>query len=254
MVVPARIVLFVWLSAASVAVLADDPEDELPRHRIDIGTSFLNTIAVDSFVATVGYTYNVTRSSNFNVTLPLIDPDTELSGDSGTGDLIAAYSWVPSLRVGANPWVPRTVGTGIAILAPTGSVSAGRSLDAWIVAPYAGLVLPMTDRFIIAPQAGYIHSLDRTADNVNLRLVYTELGFSFVALNGFWITYLPQLVRDLEAADWSTNHRLSIGKMFSRRFGASIDHAWFERFNFGSDVPGERGYDRQVDLNIHFTF
>ena len=124
MVVPARIVLFVWLSAASVAVLADDPEDELPRHRIDIGTSFLNTIAVDSFVATVGYTYNVTRSSNFNVTLPLIDPDTELSGDSGTGDLIAAYSWVPSLRVGANPWVPRTVGTGIAILAPTGSVAS----------------------------------------------------------------------------------------------------------------------------------
>ena len=230
------------------------PAEERPVHRIDIGTSFLNTVDLDSFVASLGYTYNVSDSSNLSVTLPVLDPDTARSGNSGVGDMVLAYSWVPFLRVSANPWVPRTVGTGVAVLAPTGNPESGRSLDAWIVAPYVGFAILATDRIVLTPQLGYVHSLDKTIDGVDIRLGFVELGFSFVALNGFWVSYVPQIVRDVESNEWTDNHQVSIGKMFSPGFGASVGYSYFDRFNFGSDAPGQLGFDRQLDLNIHFTF
>lgn len=239
---------------------ADDEEKSEPlagselRHRIDLSATFFDSLSIDSVSGSIGYTYNLTAKSNLNISVPYLDPDTGTANDSGFGDTIMSFSYVPSTTISAHPWVPRTVGTGLAILAPTGNVSEGRSLDAWVVAPYVGLVAPLTERFFVAPQAGYVHSFDKTVDGTELRLAFAEIGMGFVANNGFWTSYFPQFVRDLESDKWAINHRFAIGKMVSQKFGVSLDFSFVERFNFGSDVPPESGFDRQIDLSAHFNF
>ena len=233
---------------------AADSSNDYPRHRIDLGALFLDEVSSDSFNGTVGYTYNLTHNANIGVTLPYIDPDTSASGNSGIGDTIVALSFVPSVRIGANPWVPRTVGTGIAVLAPTGDADEGRSLDSWVVSPYLGLIVPLTDSFFFAPQIGYVYSLDKTAAGTELRIAFAETGLGFVAFNGFWASYFPSFAFDMETDDWAINHRLAIGKMLSTNFGLSLDYTFVERFHFGSDLPDDSGFDRQIEFNVHFAF
>jgi len=238
----------------SQSVVANDVDDAPLRHRVDIGAIFLNGFSADSMIGTVGYTYNLTTSANFNVAVPYLDPDTATGGDSGFGDTILSLSYVPSVEISANPWVPRTVGTGLSILAPTGNVNEDRSLDAWVITPYLGLVIPLTDHFFFAPQLGYSHSLDKVVGDVDLRLAFTELGFAYVSDKGFWASYFPRFAFDLECDDWAIDHRLAVGKMVTRKFGLSIDYVFVERFNFGSDIPDAHGFDRRVELNVHFSY
>jgi hypothetical protein len=246
----------------SQSVVANDVEDSQTddsasaeiRHRIDLSAVFLDQISGDALYGTVAYTYDLTTNSNFNVTVPYLDPDRDTGGNSGFGDTILSLSFVPSVRMSANPWVPRTVGTGISVLAPTGNADEGRSLDAWIVTPYLGLVIPLTDRFFLAPQIGYTHSLDKTAADTDLRLAFAEVGFAYVSAKGFWASYFPRFAFDLQRDDWAIDHRIALGKMVTRKFGLSVDYVLIERFNFGSDVPNLRGFDRQIELSVHFAY
>jgi hypothetical protein len=236
----------------------DDPSVERvrsqPRHRIDVSAVFLDNVSADSVNGVVDYTYNLNSKSNISVSVPFVDPNTSTGGNSGIGDTVMAFSYVPSVTVSANPWVPRTVGSGFAALAPTGSAKDGRSLDTWVLTPFLGLVIPITDRVFIAPQVGYVHSVDKTIAGTDLRLAYGELGVSFVAFNGFWSSYFPKFVRDLESDEWAVNHRLGVGKMLSTRFGLSIDYSFIERFNFGSDLPAQSGFDELIELRMHYAF
>jgi hypothetical protein len=250
------------LATFAQSVVAADAEDgesdnsaaTVPRHRIDISAVFLNGASTDSVDGIVGYTYNLTGNTNFNVTVPYLDPDRSTGGNSGFGDTILSVSYVPLVKVSANPWVPRTVGTGISILAPTGNADEGRSLDTWVITPFLGLVIPLTDHFFLAPQLGYVHSLNKTVVDTDLRLAFAEVGFAYVSSKGFWASYFPRFAFDLERDDWAIDHRLSIGKMVTETFGLSVDYVFVERFNLGSDVPNARGFDEQIELNVHFAY
>ena len=232
----------------------DSAEGPGLRHRIDIGAAFFDSLSVDSLNGIAGYTYNLTDKSNVTVSIPYIDPDTGTSGDSGFGDLVVAISYAPTTTITAHPWVPRTVGTGIAVLAPTGDPVLGRSLDAWVISPFLGLVVPLSNRMFFAPQLGYLHSFGKTAGNSELRLAFAEVGFGFVAINGFWTSYFPRITRDLESDDWAVNHRFAVGKMFTQRVGLSFDYSLVERFTFGSSLPAGSGFDKLLELNAHFAF
>jgi hypothetical protein len=246
----------------SQSVAADDVEDSESkdsataeiRHRIDIGAVFMDSISTDSINGILGYTYNLTNNTNINVTVPYLDPDTATGSNSGFGDTIFSLSYVPLVKVSANPWVPRTVGTGISILAPTGNADEGRSLDTWIITPFVGLVVPLTDHFFLAPQLGYVHSLNKTVVDTDLRLAFAELGFAYVSSKGFWASYFPRFAFDLERDDWAIDHRLAVGKMLTTNFGLGLDYVFIERFNFGSDIPNARGFDEQIELNVHFAY
>jgi hypothetical protein len=243
-------------------VVADDAEDSesedsttaVTRHRIDIGAAYLDSASTDSINGILGYTYSLTSNTILNVTVPYLDPDTATGRNSGFGDTILSLSFIPLVEVSANPWVPRTVGTGISVLAPTGNADEGRSLDAWVITPFLGLVVPLTDRFFLAPQLGYVHSLDKIAGDVDLRLAFAEIGIAYVSAKGFWASYFPRFAFDLERDDWAIDHRLSVGKMVTRNFGISVDYVFIERFNFGSYIPNAKGFDERIDLNVHFAF
>ncbi len=254
------LIVAIACSIFSPGVVADDLDDSdsedtaaaVARHRFDISAVFLDSVYSDSRIGILGYTYNMTSNSNFSVAVPYLDPDTGTGSNSGFGDTVFSLSFVPLVEVSANPWIPRAVGTGISILAPTGNADEGRSFDTWLITPFVGLVTPLTDEFFIAPQIGYVHSLDRTAADTNLRLAFAEFGVAYVSLEGFWASYFPRFVFDLERDDWAIDHRLSLGKMVTRNIGLSVDYVFIERFNFGSDTSNVSGYDKQIELNLHF--
>jgi hypothetical protein len=254
------LVIAVALSVFGQRVVADDKADSeseesaaaVARHRFDISAVFLGGVNGDSINGILGYTYNMTSNSNFSVAIPYLDPDTATGSNSGLGDTVFSFSFVPLVEVSANPWVPRAVGTGISIIAPTGNANEGRSFDTWLFTPYVGLVIPLTDQFFFAPQLGYVHSLDRTVAGTHLRLAFAEIGVAYVSVEGFWASYFPRFAFDLERDDWAIDHRLSLGKMVTEKFGLSIDYVFVERFNFGSEIPNATGFDSQIELNVHF--
>jgi hypothetical protein len=224
------------------------------RHRIDVTAVYLDGDSADSINGLLGYTYSLTSNAIVNVTVPYIDPDRATGGNSGFGDALLSFSYVPLVKVSANPWVPRTVGTGISVLAPTGSTKDGRSLDAWVITPYVGLVIPLSDQFFLAPQLGYTHTLDEAVGGTDLRLAFAEVGIAYVSLKGFWASYFPRFIFDLERDDWAIDHRIALGKMVTSNVGFSIDYVFIERFNFGSDIPNVRGFDKQIELSVHFAY
>jgi len=77
----------------------------------------------------ISYAYSANDNSNLQLSVPYLDPDLDAGGNSRFGDLVAALSFVPSLRLGVNPWVPRTIGSGLTLLMPTGDAKEGRRLD-----------------------------------------------------------------------------------------------------------------------------
>jgi hypothetical protein len=260
--IPGVLIAAIACFTFSQSVVAEDMEDSESqdsadaaiRHRIDIGAAFLNSASADSIDGILGYTYNLTNNANLNVTVPYLDPDRATGGNSGFGDTILSLSYVPLVKVSANPWVPRTVGTGISILAPTGNADEGRSLDTWVITPFLGLVIPLTDHFFLAPQLGYVHSLNKTVVDTDLRLAFAEVGFAYVSSKGFWASYFPRFAFDLKRDDWAIDHRLAVGTMLTTNFGLGLDYVFIERFNFGSNIPNARGFDERIELNVFFAY
>jgi len=231
-----------------------ESKEFIARHRVDVTTIFVDSISSDSANGLLGYTYNLTGNSNISAVVPYLDPDFEQGGDSGFGDLLVSFSITPFSKLSANPWVPRTVGSGVALWIPTGSERDGRTLGSFIAMPYLGLVIPMGERFFFAPQVGYVHSFSKTVSGTNYRVLTAETGIAYIAENGFWISYFPQVLRDLESNEWAIDHRLAVGMMFSPRFGMSFDYVFVDRYSFGSNLPVEAGFDEQIELSLHFTF
>lgn len=243
-------------------LVADDKSSEesnissqtAPNQRLDFSATYLNGLDSNSLDAMVTYTHTVNTDTNLSLAVPYKDPNLSESGDNGFGDIIGIYSFVPSLIIDASPWVPATLGSGIAVLAPTGSTAEGRSLDSWVFVPFFGYAVTLTDDIFIAPQVSYVHSVDEVITGGKLRLLSAEIGVTYVNFYGFWASYFPELTKDLEANEWSMNHRVSLGTMLTKHSGISVDFTRVERFHFGSPTPKQTGFDEQIDINIHFTF
>ena len=257
---------FFYLSSSVVASFAaESPESATThgvseeerasaRHRFDLTTLFLDEIEQNTATVLFGYTYNLTKNSNLNLSLPYIDSNVSEKGGSGIGDLSVAYSFVPFVAISAKPWIPRTVGSGLSVLFPTGDAEEVGGFDTTVVSPFLGFAFPLSDTFGVLPSVSYSHSLEETAFGTDVRLITAELGLSFVTVNGFWINYFPEAIRDLETDNTAINHRITVGKELSRRFGFSLDYSRVDRVNFTVDFPSESGFDTLYEFNLHFTF
>lgn len=257
---------FFYLSSSGVNNLAaeeldtttthDSPNEERAsaRHRLDLTTLFLDEIEENSATVLFGYTYNLTKNSNLNLSLPYIDSNVSGKGGSGIGDLSVAYSFVPFVPISAKPWIPRTVGSGLSILFPTANAEKVGGFDTTVISPFLGLAFPLSNTFAILPSFGYSHSVEETSIGTDVRLATAELGISYVTINGFWINYFPEAIHDLETDNTAINHRLTVGKELSRRFGLSLDYSRVDRVNFTVDLPTDRGFDTLYEFNLHFTF
>lgn len=248
---------FVELVCADKEIEASEtttlPVEDRARHRIDLTALFLDEIEEDTATALFGYTYNLNPRSNLSFALPFEDSDFGREGGSGIGDLNISFSYVPSVSLSAKPWVPRTIGSGLSMLLPTASADVG-GLDTTIVTPFLGMVFPVGDKFAIYPLLAYAHSLEETNLGTDVRLATAEVGLTYVSDSGFWISYFPAAIHDLETDGTAVNHRWSVGKEFFRWFGLSFDYSRIERENFTIDLPAESGFNTLYELNVHFTF
>jgi hypothetical protein len=98
------------------------------------------------------------------------------------------------------------------------------------------------------------HSLDSIVSGADLRALTADFGVAYVGFIGFWASYFPQFLWDLKSKDWAINHRLAVGKMFTPLFGLGVDYVFIERYAFGSTLPTEAGFDRQIEVTAYFTF
>lgn len=196
----------------STITTSTQPAKKTARHRLDLTTLFLDEIDTNSATLIFGYTYNLNAKSNLSFALPYQDADTGRTGDSGIGDLIITFSYIPSISLSANPWVPKAVGSGVSLLLPTADSDRMENPDATIVTPFIGFVFPILSDFAVYPSLAYTHSLERTAIGTDVRLVTAEVDMTYVSPHAFWVSYAPAIIRDLEIDDTAVNHRLTIRK------------------------------------------
>jgi len=224
-----------------------------PRHRFDGSFAFLDSADVDSSFLLLSYTYSLKQTVNLSLTLPLIDPDVGTSGTNyEPGDLGIAISWVPFFEISANPWVPKSVGTGLFVLVPTGQ--APRTFDAWVINPFLGFVLPLSDHWFFLPQGAMYWGLDRTAFGTDVEVFSLSAGLTYVSDSGFWATVNAELARDFFFDETAVNWEATVGKMFSPRFGLSADFFNYELLDPFTGVPLGSTGDTQININLHFTF
>jgi len=79
------------------------------------------------------------------VSISYLDARLDKAGGRGIGDTSFVFSWAPTVPITVGPWVPRKLGSGVAVILPTGKASDARSLDATVLAPFLGLVYPVTE-------------------------------------------------------------------------------------------------------------
>jgi hypothetical protein len=230
------------------------PAASAPRHRLDSSLSFLDTVDLDSLHLEIAYTYSLTPNANLSLTLPLVDGDVDKRGGYGIGDLGLSVSFTPFTAIAANPWVPKTVGTGLAAVLPTGNPDKNRGQGVFVLGPFVGGVFFLSDRFFVTPQLGYFHSFGEPAAGVDIRLGTASIGLTFVSFNGFWVAPLVELARDFEAGELAFNYDIIVGKMFSSGLGVSV---WYFDYELLDPVTGAgrgRAGDRQIAVNLHVTF
>lgn len=255
------LVLLSALAAAiysPVALSADAAESNtqrpLSRHSIDLGLSFLESRDFNSLTGLFSYRYNMTPNSNFTVTVPYVDSDFGEKGGSGIGDTELVYTWSPNLDITADPWVPKTAGSGLALVVPTGTAGDGRSLDTYILMPFLGLVIPVSEHLYVYPGFQAAVSTDRTVTGRDVRLGMGRVGLTWLGEYGFWASFDPVYIKDFEADATHLNLGVEAGKLFSTGFGFSVRYDDLEQFLPGAIPSEEDQYDQVVTVSLHFVF
>jgi len=235
-----------------VEVAADVEPQAAPRHRFDLGGNFFDTEEGQIATGLLSYTWIARPSHAFSLTLPFVGAKISETEGSGIGDLVAQYSWVPSVELDANPWFPRSMGIGLTLILPSGDSDKGIGDDRWVAIPNLGWVVPINRRFSFLPLLQYVRSFDEMSEEDDLELVNLELGLTYVSPGGFWVNYTPSIFEDLGPSDDNDlDHSLTLGKQF-RLFGVSLQVATIERPDREEEVSGPKA-DYLISLTFHFT-
>jgi len=114
--------------------------------------------------------------------------------------------------------------------------------------------IDLSAAFFVGPNLQYSQSVRVGARGRDVRTGSLKVALFYVRLSGLWIAYEPEIHRDFENDDAGINHGLTVGKMFSTRFGLSFDLDVFERVNPSTQEVIEGSFDRRFKLNVHLTF
>lgn len=225
------------------------------RHRADLSLVFHDGLDANSFSGLFEYTYNLGPRSNLGVLVPYLDSKLDEPGGTGVGDVSLTWSWAPFVSVSAAPWIPRRVGSGISLTLPTGNASDLRGLDATILTPFVGLVVPIgATRFSVFPSFTYSHSMGSVSTGEDLRVGTADLGINWLGEAGWWVTVYCTYIKDFESSKTYLNKAISVGRSFGKGWGLSIDLSESEFFLPGENVPGTRSYERDLIVNLHYNF
>jgi hypothetical protein len=245
-----------WL-ASSANLFASEPsaaETASPINRLDFTTVFFDTVNSDRLTGLFSYTRNFSMRSNLNLRVAYLDSNFGLSGGTGFGDTTVTWSYLPNAELSIGPWVPRIVGSGIAVTLPTGNENQARGLGSTIVTPFVGTVFPITDTFSIAPTLAYAYSVDQVITGEDLRVAVFDIGFIMVRKSGWWFSLYTGYVKDFEADNTTIGGRISVGKSFKNGWGLSTHYIDLEGFAPGIKPIGQNRFNQVYELTVHYSF
>jgi hypothetical protein len=264
----AALLFCIAIAAGTPAALAEQPDAPLGeaaddssaegapypprRHRLDFGSIWFDSEEGRQLTGFLQYSVTASDHHLFAATLPLIDSDVAGSAGSGIGDLALQYSYVPSAKLSASPWAPRSLGLGLGLIIPPGDFETGTASDWWIAIPSLGWVAQVSERFSLLPQLQYFQTLNRGASGFDLSSASLELGLLYVTPIEVWLNYTPKAFRDFKPeGDATLNHTLTVGKQFGRTFGTSLAFSSIERRDIQNTTIQEAD-DFATTLTLHF--
>lgn len=247
-----------WIVLGHASVLgaaqpSEDDDESGPRHRISFGAQWFDAAEGNSASGALTYFWAASDHHALAATVPVVLSDVNGAEGSGVGDTRLQYSWVPSAKITAAPWVPTTLGTGFGLIVPTGDPAKGTGVDRWVAIPTLGWVFTPGQHFAIQPSLQYLHSFDEGSPEDEIRSANLVLTFLYAAESGFWIDYTASIFRDFEP-EVTTNedHFLTIGMQFTRVFGGSATLGSIERPPI-QNPDFARGSDEFIELGLHFV-
>lgn len=237
---------------ASEGEAASAPSE--PHHRLDLGLDRFGSEDRDISTFAVGYTWAPGRQHAFNIGLNFIDSRlSDVEGD-GLSDTLLTYSWSPSEKVTAKPWLPRRFGMGLALSVPTGDLLEGTGSDMWIAAPFLGWPIPLGKKTTLLPSLAYLRSFSESDLAIPIEGFSLELGLVTAISKKWWLTVLPAVTEELVLHETIFSISAQVGREFGTRHGFSIEYGWVDddtisiALGLGSDV------NERIAVRGHFGF
>jgi hypothetical protein len=228
-------------------------EIDSPRHRVDFGLQWYDGAEGDIATGSLSYSWVPLDHHAFAATVLLVGSDVSNAEGSGIGDTRLQYSWVPSAKLTASGWLPKTLGTGFGLIVPTGDAAKGTGEDRWIAIPTLGWVFLIGERFSILPSLQYLHSFNEGSAGEDVSTANLEVGFLYVWSSGIWIKYTPSFFRDFQPVDdTNLDHFLLFGMQFSKIVGASLTLGSIERPPI-QDPSLARSSDQFAEVTLHIV-
>jgi hypothetical protein len=226
---------------------------ENPRNRIDFGMEWFDAADGRSLTGFLNYSWVPLSNHSLAATVLLIGSEYSETEGSGVGDLRLQYSFVPSAKLTASPWVPTSLGMGFGLIIPSGDPEKGTGDDRWVAIPTIGWVVAITKGLSFLPTLQYFDTFREGEAGQELSAANLELGFLYVTPSEFWVNYTPSVFRDFEPVDdTNVDHTLIIGQQFTRILAVSLTLGTVER----NQVQGgqiQRGSDRRAGFTLHFV-
>jgi hypothetical protein len=201
-------------------------------HRFDFSYTSVDTFDADVDLFLFGYTRAVRSNIVVGVTGGLTrldapaDPatgrDTEID-EWGLSDTLVTFQFDPSEKLTTSPWIPDTVGINGSLLMPTGDTGSGLGGDAWLGSVGGGWLIDFFSHLWLAPAISYEASFAEGDAALSTEAIYASCDIIWVFPFGGWIGYSPSIGRDLEFDEWVDGHTLTIGKLWQKGLGLSLE-------------------------------
>ena len=225
-----------------------------PHHRIDLGLDRWGGEDRDISTFSLGYTWAPGRQHALHVKLNIVD--SRISGIEGDGlsDTIVTYSWAPSEKITAKPWLPRKFGTGLGLSIPTGDLLDGTGSDMWIAMPFVGWPVTLGKKSTLLPSLAYLRSFSEGELSIPIEGVSLELGLVTAIGARWWLTVLPAVTEELVLHETIVSIAVQVGREFGARYGISFEYGWVDDDTIPQAIGLGSDLNERVAVRGHLGF
>lgn len=194
-----------------------------PHHRIDFGLERFGGAERSIMTLALGYTWAPGMQHSLHVNANLLDSSLGESDGDGLSDTLIQYSWAPTEKITARPWLPRRFGTGLGLVVPTGDLEKGTGSDMWVAAPFLGLPITIGESLILLPSLMYLHSFSHGENAIPLQALIGEFGVLYGFAQKWWVTFIPAAAQDFEFSETTLTASLQVGREIGSKHGISLE-------------------------------
>ena len=225
-----------------------------PHHRLDFGLEKFGSDERDIKTFSLGYTWAPGQQHALNINVDIVDSRLgDVEGD-GLSDSVVTYSWAPSEKVTAKPWLPRRFGTGLSLVVPTGDLLEGTGSDMWIAAPFVGWPVTIGKGITLLPSLAYLRSFSEGDLSIPIEGLSLELGLVSAIGPKWWITLLPAVTEELVLHETIFSISAQVGREFGTRHGISIEYGYVDDDTISVALGLGSDFNEKIAVRGHLGF